>query len=567
MLPKRFFVYCIFAFLLSACGSLWGSPGSTTASSPTVPSGTPTLTPFQPEGYTPPPTATASLVPGEPSLTPAPFSLWISPTVPEALRQVALTSELPLVTLPETATTRLDVLNPQPSGENPQSSIWFYALVTPFPTTTDGVTLVDIKNTWAGTSSGPFAGRPFWMDESTLAAFTAIWGAPASGSVSVAATDSLLDSTWAERPAWAILPFEALEPRWKVLSVDGQSPVHNDFDPKTYALKIGFALQPSAFSLPDSNRDPNKLTVLAMTGVTALVRGTADRMEKHGLLYPGEEIRSVLRAADLTHVSNEVSFDANCPTPDPWTESLQFCSNPAYIALLEDVGVDIVELTGNHLLDYGPADLLTTLDMYDQRGWLHFGGGRDLADSLQPATVTHNGNKLAFIGCNVAGPPGDWATETRPGSAPCDFDQLQSEVASLRSQGVLPIVTLQYYEYYQSTPTDYEQRDFRKLAEAGAVIVSGSQAHMPAMLEFDNNVFIHYGLGNLFFDQMSHLMPDGSLIYDTRNVFVDRHVFYSGRYIGTELLTYIIEDYARPRLMTESERVKFLRNIFGAAGW
>jgi poly-gamma-glutamate capsule biosynthesis protein CapA/YwtB (metallophosphatase superfamily) len=105
------------------------------------------------------------------------------------------------------------------------------------------------------------------------------------------------------------------------------------------------------------------------------------------------------------------------------------------------------------------------------------------------------------------------------------------------------------------------------MAQAGAVIVSGSQSHVPAAMEFMDGGFIHYGLGNLFFDQMSHLMPDGSLIYDTRNVFVDRHIFYAGRYIGTELLTYIIEDYARPRLMTEPERVQFLQDIFSAAGW
>ena len=105
------------------------------------------------------------------------------------------------------------------------------------------------------------------------------------------------------------------------------------------------------------------------------------------------------------------------------------------------------------------------------------------------------------------------------------------------------------------------------MAEAGAVIVSGSQAHVPAAMEFNGGAFIHYGLGNLFFDQMSHLMPDGSLIYDTRNVFVDRHIFYDGRYINTELLTYIIEDYARPRPMTESERTRLLNTIFSAGGW
>ena len=557
---------------VSSCAPLWGvNLLPTTVGVPS--SATVTFTPFQPDGYVPSQTATETLIPVEPTPTPSPTPtsltpvLWISLAVPERLRQAALASNLPLAATSETATLRLDVFNPQSSIINPQSTIWYYALVTPFPTVTDGVTLADIQNALAGAPTRPFAGRPLWMDETTLAAFSAIWGAPAAGSVNVAAADQLLDSAWAAQPAWAIIPFEALEPRWKVLAVDGQSPVHNDFDPAIYPLKIAFSLQPSAFNLPPSNRDPGKLTVLAMTGVTALVRGTADKMEKLGVLYPGEEVRDVLRAADLTHISNEISFRSDCPMPDPWTNSLQFCSNPAYIALLEDVGTDIVELTGNHLLDYSPADLLTTLDMYNQRGWKYFGGGRDLQASLQPALVEHNGNKLAFIGCNIVGPKKDWATETQPGSTPCDFDQLQTEITLLRSEGYLPVMTFQYEEIYHPTPTYQEQIDFRRMADAGAIIVSGSQSHVPAAMEFYDSAFVHYGLGNLFFDQMSHLMPDGSLIYDTRNVLIDRHIFYDGRYLGVELLTYIIENYARPRLMTEPERSQFLQSIFSAAGW
>jgi len=105
------------------------------------------------------------------------------------------------------------------------------------------------------------------------------------------------------------------------------------------------------------------------------------------------------------------------------------------------------------------------------------------------------------------------------------------------------------------------------MADAGAIIVSGSQAHMPAAMEFYEGSFIHYGLGNLFFDQMSHRLDNGKIINDTRNVFVDRHIFYDGRYIGTELLTYIIEDYARPRVMTDTERANFLQEIFSATVW
>jgi poly-gamma-glutamate synthesis protein (capsule biosynthesis protein) len=120
-------------------------------------------------------------------------------------------------------------------------------------------------------------------------------------------------------------------------------------------------------------------------------------------------------------------------------------------------------------------------------------------------------------------------------------------------------MTFQYQEYYQPNPTYEETEDFRRMAEAGALIVSGSQAHEPASMQILNGAFIHYGLGNLFFDQMFSL--------PTRELFIDRHVFYNGKYIDTELLTYINEDFAQPRQMTEQERTQFLEKIFKVAGW
>jgi hypothetical protein len=533
----------------------------------------PTLTPFQPEENAPEYPQVSGVMPVTATDTPNPPSLWVSPGVPDLLRQDILRYGLVMTVSEENANAHIDQVNPgatinqQVDRRITQTTEWIYALVAPFPTITDGVSLADIQQNWAGNPTGEFSGNPFWMEKSTLAAFTAIWGPPAPNAVMIADGDQLLDLAWQDRPSWGIIPFEKLDPRWKVLSVDGQSPIHNDFNSSIYPLKITFGLDTGEYPIVKGNRDPEKLTVLAMTGVTALVRATADRMETKGVLYPGEEIRDTLRQADITHISNEISFDPDCPTPDPWTESLRFCSDPRYIDLLEDIGTDIVELTGNHLLDYGAQNLQSTLDMYDQRGWKYFGGGRNYQAALQPSLIEDHGNNLAFLGCNFAGPPGDWATQDTPGSAPCDFDEISAEIASLKVAGYIPIMTFQYNEYYQPNPTLEEEENFRKIAEAGAVIVSGSQAHMPAIMEIKSGSFIHYGLGNLFFDQMSHLMPDGSLIYDTRNLFVDRHIFYDGKYLGTELLTYIIEDYSRPRLMTDSERTEFLTNIFQVAGW
>jgi poly-gamma-glutamate synthesis protein (capsule biosynthesis protein) len=198
----------------------------------------------------------------------------------------------------------------------------------------------------------------------------------------------------------------------------------------------------------------------------------------------------------------------------------------------------------------------------------YYGGGPDLVIALKPLTIEHNGNKLAFIGCNPVGPEGDWATNNTPGSTPCgNYDWMVMDVARLRSEGYLPIVTIQYYEYYTLVAPPNQVRDFGKLANAGAAIISGSQAHMPMNFEFKGNTFIHYGLGNLFFDQMNYLLPDSSTTTGVRRNFMDRYIIYDNKVISVELLTTMLEDYSRPRPMTEAERNQLLEDIFTASGW
>jgi hypothetical protein len=136
---------------------------------------------------------------------------------------------------------------------------------------------------------------------------------------------------WENQPAWGIVPFESLDPKLKVLTIDKQSPVRNNFDPSAYPLKVKFALtgeEAARFELPLTNRDPSRLTVVLMTGVTALVRATATRMEIIWLDYPAWNIGDTLKSADITHISNEVPFYTGCPYPNPRQEGLVFCSSP-----------------------------------------------------------------------------------------------------------------------------------------------------------------------------------------------------------------------------------------------
>ena len=542
MRPTRAFWF--WGLLLIAGGAVSCRPIAPD-SPPPLPSIAATLTPAS--------TPTATLSP-----TPAPLRLWVSAALPNLLKSSATAIQelggraVEWVEDPATAEVRIE-----PSPARPLAR-WIYAAVAPFPSLRDGLTSQELQELWTE-GSGVFVGTP---DAEALA------GLLGEASAQIMPAETLLDAAWSAGTAYAIVPFEVLEPRWKVLEIDGQSPVRDQFDSTDYPLAIDFGLSgdpvgmdavQSALVWPASNRDPDQLTVVVMTGVTALVRATAWRMDRYGTDYPGLQIGDWLREADVAHVSHEASFNPNCPPPEPFSASLRFCADPDYVNLFTGIGVDLVELTGNHLQDYGPDPLRFTLDLYHQLGFQTFGGGEDLLRARQPAMVEHNGNRLAFLGCNAAGPRGDWAAERSPGALACQDEGLLQQVAELTAQGYLVVFTFQWPESMSPYPLQAQIESFRAAAEAGAVIVNGSQAHRPQTMEFYAGSFIHYGLGNLFFDQM-HSLP-------LRQEFLDRHVFYAGRHVSIELLTAQLEDYAQPRPMNLQERAELLAEIFDVSGW
>jgi poly-gamma-glutamate synthesis protein (capsule biosynthesis protein) len=182
--------------------------------------------------------------------------------------------------------------------------------------------------------------------------------------------------------------------------------------------------------------------------------------------------------------------------------------------------------------------------------------------------LSHNGNQFAFIGCNGKGIDRyATASEDNPGAAQCDFPWMISEITRLTNEGYLVIATMQHEEVDSFGSIALQQYDFRRLAEAGAVVVSGSQSHHPQAIEYLDDSFIHYGLGNLFFDQyfLAHYNPKSHQNKDKS--FIDLHYFYDRKYLGTRLVPLQFIDNARPRPMTTEERIPFLDEIYKYSLW
>jgi len=509
-------------------------------------------------------------------------TLWVQPGVPsqlaENVRTTLTNNAFTEVGSPETASVRV-VLQPGPEAQ--LTSQWVYAVAAPFATLPDDVSWGAVQSYWAtGDASGlvgPYGFEstpPLVLTQSEADLLTNIIGPPAQGIViQVPSGDALSETLWSNRPAFTIMPFDQLQPDLKVLDVDTVSVLDKQMDASTYPLSVAVGIAATgeggaqalqllqAEGWQATNRDPQKITKVVTTGTVAVARAVAMEVELNGSAFPSRDILPFFSDADIVHTSNESSYAVDCPEPD-WYGDPIFCSKRAYFDVLALAGIDVVEATGNHVNDYGIAAMENTLNVYDNEGIVYFGGGRNIDDALAPRIITtENGTRVAFIGCNSVGPNGAFATTETPGAAPCgDWTRFMDTITNLKANDEADVViaALQYWELPLYEASAEQISDFAAVAEAGADVVSGSQAHQPQGFGFPNGEFAHYGVGNLFFDQ-----PD----IENRQMFADKHVIYDGEHISTELFTGLIEDWSRPRPMDADDRREFLALIFDASNW
>jgi poly-gamma-glutamate synthesis protein (capsule biosynthesis protein) len=304
--------------------------------------------------------------------------------------------------------------------------------------------------------------------------------------------------------------------------------------------------------------DEEKLTKLNMGGVVAIARSLAARMDQVGDYgYPAKEIGSFLADADLTHVSNEVSFVDGCVA----YSGMRFCSKPEYIETLEKSGVDIVELTGNHNNDFGSEYNKNTIETYTSLGMRYFGGGLNSEDASKVLYEEVNGSTIAFVGYNyydtMLGTLALAGTE-RAGANSYSVEKLREDIAEAKENADVVIVTFQFQECWSYPATDViyppcyrpvavpdQEGVFKQAIDFGADIVVGTQAHQPQTYELYGEGIIFYGLGNLYFDQINWI--------GTRQGLVLSHYFYDGQYIQTKMTPILMNNDFVPEIANEEE--------------
>ena len=192
-------------------------------------------------------------------------------------------------------------------------------------------------------------------------------------------------------------------------------------------------------------------------------------------------------------------------------KGINYRMSPENAGCLAAAGVDCCVLSNNHVLDWGPAGLLDTLDALKRLRIKTAGAGRNLTEAKAPAILEiPDEGRLVVLGSasETSGVPRHWAAHAA--SAGVNFlsslsgaavRSIADELGEIRRPRDVIVVSIHWGPNW-GYPIPNEQRRFAHalIEEAGVSIVHGHSSHHPKAIELYDDRLILYGCGDFLND-------------------------------------------------------------------
>jgi poly-gamma-glutamate synthesis protein (capsule biosynthesis protein) len=214
--------------------------------------------------------------------------------------------------------------------------------------------------------------------------------------------------------------------------------------------------------------------------------------------------------SELRHVARVVNLETSVTrSEEAWPKGINYRMHPANISCLTAAGIDVCALANNHVLDYGPAGLVETLETLHRVGLKTTGAGRSCAEAQRPAVVDCPVGSIVFHGfaTESSGIPSSWAAaEDRPGvnllvdlSAATAATIVQRVREVKRSQDIT-IASIHWGSNWGYGVPGEQVRFAHRLIDGGVDIIHGHSSHHPRPIEVYRDRLILYGCGDFLND-------------------------------------------------------------------
>lgn len=210
----------------------------------------------------------------------------------------------------------------------------------------------------------------------------------------------------------------------------------------------------------------------------------------------GDEICNLLNAADYKVFNLEMPLADNNTPIDKCGPCL--IASTKTIKGYTAIGVDLLTLANNHILDQDTQGLESTLKVLEENNIAYVGVGQTSEEASKPYIFECESKKIGVYAC--AEHEFSIISNKKGGANP--FDPLESldHVSKLKEQCDYVIVLYHGGKEHYRYPSPNLQRVCRKLVEKGADLVICQHSHCVGCEEKYLDGTIVYGQGNFLFD-------------------------------------------------------------------
>jgi len=223
----------------------------------------------------------------------------------------------------------------------------------------------------------------------------------------------------------------------------------------------------------------DRAITLVFVGDVSLAREINWQINQQGNAnFPFEKTKDIISLADLAIGNLESPLYNDCPLT---RSGMKFCGNPENAKGLNFAGFDLVNLSNNHIANYGQEGIKTTKTFLEQNQINWFG-----LDLTYFKTI--NDLEMAFLGFD------DISTRV-------DEQQMINQIKAAKQKSNFIIINFHWGAEYQSQPNQRQKNLAKTAIDSGADLIIGHHPHVLQPIEKYKDRLIIYSLGNFVFDQ------------------------------------------------------------------
>lgn len=222
----------------------------------------------------------------------------------------------------------------------------------------------------------------------------------------------------------------------------------------------------------------------------------------HDYKYFFKNVYQILSSDDLTTANLETTFTNET---EKVTKKYNFKSSPDMAEVLKSGSVEAVNISNNHIMDYGPNGFKDTINTLKKNNIGYFGEGSKFITEIK-------GIKFGFLGYQVFQ------------TSKAFRNKLKGDISDLKAQNCIVIINFHWgieREYY---PNSMQKEIAHFAVDNGADLIIGHHPHVVQGVEKYKDKLIAYSLGNFSFGGNSNPEDKDTFILQTNFKFEDEHL-------------------------------------------